>query len=398
MAVSAGAQADLDLDRRVAAAVEDLAGVDALDLRSSELAATSWSWWWRGVVVVCAGVRLRRRCAFGGGSSVPCTPCSPAPCSRWRHSVLAFPLFAEFFDELAQRLSAAAVAVSCCLIDASTCASVCCVPGGGAGDFVDVVAEGRLHGPAEHALLGGEDRFVQRLLLLALDHARAVRRRWPCSSGRSTCSWRRVRSSCPIRFPSWPAWPAASVLVRIDPHVALFGRAELGLVFVVVLFDFRLADGALSPWRSSAGFSGQQVQLHAQQQIRDRLARAREEFFEFGGLGELLVLDFFELLLDFRVAHLHAQRFGFAEHPVRGDQEAEHLLLQRFVLLFALALQLRRGAAWTGPWPVSASSLPGARCRPCSRAGRGPPAWPPVVPSRRSRRRRPPASVRRSSW
>ena len=55
------------------------------------------------------------------------------------------------------------------------------------------------------------------------------------------------------------------------------------------------------------------------------------------------MLDVQELLVDFLVGQFDAERVRFAEHPARGDQEAEHLLLQRFVLLFALCLQLRFG-------------------------------------------------------
>ncbi len=65
MTVGARAQADLDLDRRVAAAVEDLAGVDALDLthprrpfshrHDPDLAYLVWRRV-TGTVVVCAGV------------------------------------------------------------------------------------------------------------------------------------------------------------------------------------------------------------------------------------------------------------------------------------------------------------------------------------------------------
>ena len=51
-----------------------------------------------------------------------------------------------------------------------------------------------------------------------------------------------------------------------------------------------------------------------------------------------MTLDFCEFLLDFRVAEFHAERGRFSDHPLRGDQEAEHLLLQRFVLRFALDL------------------------------------------------------------
>src|SRR6202035_326122 len=128
-----------------------------------------------------------------------------------------------------------------------------------------------------------------------------------------------------------------------DQDVASFGLTVLRLVLFVVGGDFLLR-------RLRAGFlvdllldlRGERVELHAKQQVGDRVARARQELLEVGFLGELLALDLVELLLDFVVGDLHAPFGGLAQHPVGGDQVREHLLLERGVLLFALRLE-RRG-------------------------------------------------------
>ena len=82
--VRAGAQLDLDLDRRVAAAVEDLAGVDSLDLRSLVTSC-------RGRIAAPAGglAASPRRCSVLSpwsprrwSSSALCTACSRRPRSR----------------------------------------------------------------------------------------------------------------------------------------------------------------------------------------------------------------------------------------------------------------------------------------------------------------------------
>ena len=162
------------------------------------------------------------------------------------------------------------------------------------------------------------------------------------------------------------ALAAASVLVRMIWTVRFSGVPYLRLVFVVVLFDLRFGDCAFPFAIFFWIFVRQQVQLHAQQQIRHRLARRREEFFEFRGLRELLGLDFFEFLLDFLVAQFTPSAW-LRRAPTRGDQESEDLLCSD---LYCVAHSDFSGAVVgrSGLWPVSAWSHPGGRCRPCSRA------------------------------
>src|SRR4029077_4465476 len=85
VAVSAGAQPDLDLDRRVAATVENLTGVNPLDLTHG--AELIWSWWepteWSSAPV-CRPAAVCRSAAWPRllGWPVFCSPCSPARGSR----------------------------------------------------------------------------------------------------------------------------------------------------------------------------------------------------------------------------------------------------------------------------------------------------------------------------
>src|SRR3984957_18849016 len=116
--------------------------------------------------------------------------------------------------------------------------------GSGAENLEHVVTERRLHRAAEHVLGGGEDRFAQRLLLLARDHflqeAAVGRAGWV--DRHSLCHAREALAGFDFLL------RAARLSFRLrqdDLNVALFRRAVLGLVFVVVLGDLRFGDFAL---------------------------------------------------------------------------------------------------------------------------------------------------------
>src|ERR1700677_2104454 len=202
-------------------------------------------------------------------------------------------------------------------------------------DLKDVVAEWRLYGTAEHTLGGREDRFVERLLLLAFDDF--LEQPAVGLAGGVDGDALGDTGEALARFDFLLGFAGGGFgLGEDDLDVALFRRAVLRLVFVVVLADLRRRDFALFLDDLLLDFLREHVELDAQQQIRDRLARGGKEFFEFGALGELLGLYFREFLLDFLVGQLDAQRGCFADYPLGGDQEAEHLGLQGFVLHLAL--------------------------------------------------------------
>src|SRR5664280_1672221 len=202
----------------------------------------------------------------------------------------------------------------------------------------DVVAERSLDRPCEHVLLGREDSRVERLLLLAFDDARQL-----AAGGLA----RRVdRHALGYAFKALARFDFVLGFLRLsfglredDQQVAFFGEREASRVFLVVLRDLRLRDFRLLFDDLLLDLLRKQVQLHAQQQVGHALPGRFQEFFEFRRLRELLTLDFFELLLDFRVGALHDQRFRFSDHALGGDAEPEHLLLQRFVPLRTLSLQ-----------------------------------------------------------
>ena len=121
----------------------------------------------------------------------------------------------------------------------------------------------------------------------------------------------------------------------------------------------------------------ERVELHPQQEVGNGVTGAGQEFLEIGFLGELLGLDLVELLLDFGVRNFDAAFFGLLDHPVGGDQISEDLLLERGVLLFALALKrgcrrlgLTLGGLWRCRFKVSDAVFVGGRVR-NDRLGRG---------------------------
>ena len=151
-----------------------------------------------------------RRCC----PSELCTPCSPAPRIPSRHSVLASHFVLNFLTNLLS-------AFCCCVVDELLLdrrldlRERLLVAGLDRLHLVDVVAERCLHRAAELVHLGGEDRVVERSPpgpLIAFRRVAAVG-----LAGRvdRDAPWRRSRSSCRIRFPSWPARACASVLVRM---------------------------------------------------------------------------------------------------------------------------------------------------------------------------------------
>src|ERR1039458_6132665 len=156
----------------------------------------------------------------------------------------------------------------------------------------DVIAEGCLHRSAQDVLLSREDRCVERLLLLAFDHAReraagglarGIYGHALCNAREALARFDFLLGLLGLRFG----------LREDDQQVTFFRRAEALRIFVVVLGDLRLGDLGLLFDDLLLDFRREQVQLHTQQQVRDRLAGVRKELFEFRRLRELLALDFF---------------------------------------------------------------------------------------------------------
>ena len=88
----------------------------------------------------------------------------------------------------------------------------------------------------------------------------------------------------------------------------------------------------------------EQFALDAHQQVGFGLADGGEVVRELGCLGILLGGVLVQSPAHFRFAHVDPEVGRFGEHPLRGDQEAEHLVLERRVRRRAV----RRGVADRG--------------------------------------------------
>ena len=82
----------------------------------------------------------------------------------------------------------------------------------------------------------------------------------------------------------------------------------------------------------------QQFDLDTHQQVGFGLADGGEVVLELRGLGELLGRDLAQSLAHFRFAHADPEVGRFGEYPLRGDQEAEHLVLERRARRLAVRL------------------------------------------------------------
>ena len=245
-----------------------------------------WRAWTRSISLIGAPARsVRERSSWCSGcvggrcavavpvlvSSVLCTACSWRRRSRSRQSVLPCHFFLKSLTKV--------LSFFCC----------CCVQ----QRLLD-----RRFDLRQRLLVAGLDPrdFEDVVAERALDRAAELVPSWPRTdaASRSFSSWPLTTSpSCPplallvgsietllgdlgealagFDFLSWLPSPPASVLVRMICDVALFRHAVAGLVFVVVLLDFRLADFRLLLDDLLLDFLREHVQLHAQQQVGDRL-------------------------------------------------------------------------------------------------------------------------------
>ena len=215
----------------------------------------------------------------------------------------------------------------------------------GLGDLVDledVPAELRLDRALELALLRGEDRVVEGLLLLALgDGGQLAALRLGGVVDRVLLGHRLEGLAVLERLLG---------LVRLglglgqdDREVAPLGLREALLVLVVVVGDLLLGDLVLALDDLVADLVGEQVEAHAHAHVLLGLARVLEELLVVGGLRERLLLLLLEGLVDLLVGHGDALVLGLALDPLERDQQAQHLVAQLLVLLLALVLELLVG-------------------------------------------------------
>src|SRR4051812_4153611 len=203
----------------------------------------------------------------------------------------------------------------------------------------DVVAELRLDRTDDRAFLGAEDRGVEGLLLLPLGHAGQL------AALRLGGLVDRV-----LLRDGRPALAAVEGGLRgaglglgarqDDQQVAALRLSEALLVLVVVARDLRVGDLVLALDDLRADIVGDDVELHAEEQVGLGHARVLEELLVVRILLERLLLLVLELLLDFLVGDLDVLLFGLLLDPLGRNEELHDLLLQRVVLLLALGLEL----------------------------------------------------------
>src|SRR3954447_7440330 len=209
-------------------------------------------------------------------------------------------------------------------------------------DLEDVPAELRLDRADELALVGVEDRVVERLLLLALRHAReqaALRLR-------GLVDRVLLRDGLPRLAGVERALGLRGLRLRLRQHdaqVTPLGRRELRLVLVVVVGDLGVADLALRLRHLLRELLLQQLVALLVEDVGLREARALQELLEVGGILERLLDGRVDLLLHLAVGDLDVLLGGLLLDPVAADEELEDLVAQRVVLLLALALELRLG-------------------------------------------------------
>src|SRR5215204_302409 len=207
-------------------------------------------------------------------------------------------------------------------------------------DLEDVPAELGLDRTGDLALVGAEDRRVERLLLLAL------------GDGGQLAALRLGRvvdgvllgdglELLPVLERRLGLLGLLLGLSQDDAQVAPLRLRELVLVLLVVLLDLLIGDLVLALGHLVADLVGERVEPHAHHHVLVGLARGLEELLVVGLLRERLLLLLVERLLDLLVGHLDALLLGLALDPLERDQQPQHLVAQLVVLLLALLLEVR---------------------------------------------------------